>query len=339
MNDVVCFIEDELKQAETRQKNNIERIHSIKLDIEFINKAISQLVNSKDSTQLLFLPSDHISGFEGQELERLNKEKEKLIQEENVIDKEIVSYDKRILQLKEYLNNKNKYFKIKQNQLDVLNVQEKERQRIARDIHDTVVQNMSAMIYKNEFISKILDTDHHRAKIELDSCNHVLKDCINELRNTIFNLRPMCMEDLDFVSAFSSVIEHIQNSTDMIVSYQLNHDKFNTELDPVVAIALIRIIQELCNNSIKYSKGTKISVVITLNNNSIQLEQSDNGIGFEVDQINHPKKDNTGFGLCIIRERVHLLGGTLKAQSNEKSKEISYHVLIPLSEERKSNGN
>ena len=75
-------------------------------------------------------------------------------------------------------------------------MQEADRQRIARDIHDTVVQGLTALIHKNEFVGKIFETDKQRAQLELKKNNNVIRDSINELRNIIFDLRPMSLEDL-----------------------------------------------------------------------------------------------------------------------------------------------
>ena len=95
-------------------------------------------------------------------------------------------------------------------------MQELDRQRIARDIHDTVVQNMTALIRKQEFISRLMDKDMNRAKLELSSSINMMKDNIEELRNIIFDLRPMALDDLGFKAAFFNLCERLKENETII---------------------------------------------------------------------------------------------------------------------------
>lgn len=74
---------------------------------------------------------------------------------------------------------------------------ELDRKRISRDIHDSVVQNLTALIHKQEFISQIINTDITRSKLEINNSVVLIKESINELRNIIYELRPMSVDDLD----------------------------------------------------------------------------------------------------------------------------------------------
>ena len=213
------------------------------------------------------------------------------------------------------------------NTYEVIYMQEADRQRIARDIHDTVVQGLTALIHKNEFVEKIFETDKQRAQLELKKNNNVIRDSINELRNIIFDLRPMSLDDLGFEKTFYTAIEKIKGTTQMVVKadYLCDTDSMN----PIIGITVIRIIQELCSNSIKYSKGTKIQVTIKQDKqNELLILYSDNGEGYDLNKPTDCTKNNTGFGLNMMRERIALLQG--KMEVCYKDGELSYTIRIPL---------
>jgi two-component system sensor histidine kinase DegS len=80
----------------------------------------------------------------------------------------------------------------------ILQTVESERQRIARDLHDSTVQSLTSLTHKTELCLKLMDVDPIRCRLELTSQGKILKDIINELRNMIYNLRPMSFDDIGF---------------------------------------------------------------------------------------------------------------------------------------------
>ena len=175
--------------------------------------------------------------------------------------------------------------------------------------------------YRQYSTSKIL------AQLELKKNNNVIRDSINELRNIIFDLRPMSLDDLGFEKTFYTAIEKIKGTTQMVVKadYLCDTDSMN----PIIGITVIRIIQELCSNSIKYSKGTKIQVTIKQDKqNELLILYSDNGEGYDLNKPTDCTKNNTGFGLNMMRERIALLQG--KMEVCYKDGELSYTIRIPL---------
>ena len=163
--------------------------------------------------------------------------------------------------------------------------------------------------------------------MELKKNNNVIRDSINELRNIIFDLRPMSLDDLGFEKTFYTAIEKIKGTTQMVVKadYLCDTDSMN----PIIGITVIRIIQELCSNSIKYSNGTKIQVTIKQDKqNELLILYSDNGEGYDLNKPTDCTKNNTGFGLNMMRERIALLQG--KMEVCYKDGELSYTIRIPL---------
>lgn len=215
---------------------------------------------------------------------------------------------------------------------------ENDRKRIARDLHDSTVQLLTMLGHKAELCEKLVDLDSNRAKIELQTLRLCLKDSVNELRNTIFNLRPMSIDDLGLVATVERHILLIKQNYDMDILLQVINKEYDCK--PVIKLSVYRIIQEACSNIVKHAKATKANVVLKFMNNFIEIVIEDNGIGIEnfskvkLDRKNENKKfsittkDNilNGFGLSMLYERVYLLFGTLNITSSNRGTKIVVQV-------------
>ncbi len=209
--------------------------------------------------------------------------------------------------------------------LKILEAQELERKRIARDLHDSTVQNLTNLAHKTELCTKLIDLDSIRAKLELQTMINTIKTTINDMRSIIFNLRPMSLDDLGLLSTVERYINEISKN-DIKVSLE----KVNSEIDllPVMNLTLFRIIQEACNNILKHSKAKHIYVKIIYNNDSIELFIVDDGVGFNTNK-KVTNNLSTNFGLSMMRERVFLLSGEIEIKS-EKEKGTSIHIRVPI---------
>ncbi len=208
--------------------------------------------------------------------------------------------------------------------LSEISVQEMDRRRIAMEIHDTVVQNLTALTLKNDFIVKIMNSDRQRAQLELKNCNSILRESIEELRNIIFDLRPMSLDILGFEDTFINFINRLSAKTGMIITYDYKADI--NHMDSMLLINLIRIIQELCYNSIKYSKGTKLEVKVLSDKKYVIIDVIDDGIGFDLDN------NVNGFGLSMVRDRLSAYGGQL--QTKRLAKGMQCRILVPIKEKK-----
>lgn len=331
MNEIQDFLLQELRSAKEKKDILDEEIHKIDINVDFINKAIDKIVASNDNTGQIFMSQQGQQGFDGEEIKKLNAQKQKLVQDRKNYSDKVIEVNKRIIHLKKLLQNDNQSeeggSKV-YNTYEVIYMQEADRQRIARDIHDTVVQGLTVLIHKNEFIEKIFETDKQRAHLEIEKNNSIIRESINELRNIIFDLRPMSLDDLGFEKTFYTVVEKMKNNTQMII--QADYLCKVEKVDPVISITAIRIIEELCNNSIKYSEGSKINIEIKTDdsNKYLLILYSDNGQGYDIYNDIQVRNNNTGFGLAMLKERIALLNGGIKVCYEEN--QLKYFIQIPL---------
>lgn len=203
-------------------------------------------------------------------------------------------------------NNSDKHLKI-------LDVQEKERSRIARELHDSSLQNLTHLVHMIELSSMYIDQDPIRAKLELVSCSKNLKQIINEIRDTIFDLRPMSFDDLGFKQCIENYIGNLRNSfRNLEIIYEI--DDIDFEEKNLYLMTIYRVIQEALMNSIKHSDADKLELFIKKVNKNYIISISDNGKGFSVEEVIN--NNDKHFGISIMYERISLLNGKMKIHSN-----------------------
>lgn len=211
-------------------------------------------------------------------------------------------------------NKKNNTFQSSEfhmKQFSVLDVQEKERQRIARDLHDSSLQDLTHLVHQVELSFLYIDQDHLKAKLELASIESGLRKVIDDIRNRIYDLRPMTFDDLglrETLLNFFSVLNR-EGHFKILVDIDDIEDEFSEEEKEISLIMIYRIIQECVQNAVEHSEGNQIEVLLKKKDDSILIKITDNGIGFNLEEA---EKKDRHFGLSVVRERVFLLGGEIK---------------------------
>lgn len=227
------------------------------------------------------------------------------------------------------MNNRNDLFQSSEfhmKQFSVLDVQEKERQRIARDLHDSSLQELTHFVHQVELSSLYIDQDPLKAKLELASIEKGLRKVIDDIRNRIYDLRPMTFDDLglrETLLNFFSVLNR-EGRFEILSDIDDIEDQFSEGKKEIALIMIYRIIQECVQNAIEHSKGDRIEISLKKNSNAIFIIILDNGTGFNLKEA---EKKDRHFGLSVVKERVFLLGGQMKIDADMGTR-IS--IEIPL---------
>ncbi len=210
-----------------------------------------------------------------------------------------------------------------------LEMQELDRKRISMEIHDTTVQNLTTLVHKTEYATKLLDIDPVRARLELNTMTDILRDSIEELREIIFDLRPMCIDDLGLIPAIERYVNQIQLDNDNL-KYYLNVSKDeNIKIIPIVNLTIFRVIQEILVNVRKHANATKVEINLVYESDYLNIVVKDNGVGFDINKDCNKAKN---FGLSIMKERVKLLSGVITIDSIV-GKGTIIEVKVPIVEE------
>lgn len=210
-----------------------------------------------------------------------------------------------------------------------LNIQESEKNRIARELHDTTVQNLTSLVHKTELCMKLVDMDTVRTKLEMQTMINTLKDSINELRQIIYGLKPMSLDDFGLSVTVRKFIEQL--NLEIKPKFFLEIEGFEPkDIDPVVSLTLFRIIQEACNNVIKHAQAERVDILIDYMDDLINVIVIDDGKGFDHDEDVKKKNPLSGFGLSIMKERIYLLSGTLKIDYNDENNKTGTKIIVSI---------
>ena len=188
---------------------------------------------------------------------------------------------------------------------------ETERKRIVSELHDTSLQNIAYFVHKIELASLYIDKDPNRAKEELSSVSKGLHNVIEDIRSTIFNLRPMTFDDLGLKASFERLLDLLNINNEY--SMDIDIDEVSCETDDYFCITLYRVVQECLLNIRKHSHATKVLFHCKKRKNDYYIIIGDNGKGFTMEEAEC--KSNSHFGLALIHEGVGLLDGTIHISS------------------------
>ncbi len=195
--------------------------------------------------------------------------------------------------------------------MTVLNIQEEDRQRIARDLHDTSLQNLAHLIHKIELSTLYLDEDVVKAKLELTVVNNILKKTIDEIRNIIFDLRPMTFDDLGFKAALERLLAAFNENQKYYLEADIDDVSCENNL---ILVSIYRVIQECLNNIDKHAEAEKVFFSCKMKEGSCIITIKDDGKGFDPEK----KPEGKHFGLSLMRERIRLINGRISISSSEQ---------------------
>jgi signal transduction histidine kinase len=226
----------------------------------------------------------------------------------------MIFYLRRISRIRE----KHRYLRIiheQQKQIieDELETLDKERGRIAKELHDSVGANLSAIKMTVRRLFK--KHDEHGA----DLVEEELQNTIREIRNIIYQLEPSELSKYGFIVTLRNYVGKIQKNIDAEIDIQAIGAEIN-ELN--ISLTAFRIVQELITNSLKHSRANKIRIFVSSPNNILNIRYEDNGVGFKLESIVR------GSGLTNIESRVQAARGALKFESKEFG--VSYTIDLPL---------
>lgn len=204
----------------------------------------------------------------------------------------------------------------------VLESQEKERKRFARDLHDGFGQMITAMKLKiAQFQSSINKTEQKKLATE---SNNLLDTMHQQLREIAHNLMPEPLVNEGLTVALKEYAARISKNNQ--IEIEVNSFDLDRRLDQAIEVNLYRIIQEWINNVIKHSNAKKLSIQLTGYENEINLIIEDNGIGFEKDKLIQSR----GWGWKNIQSRLEAINGALEIDTRPGSNGTSFIIDLPI---------
>ncbi|MBC8061259.1 MAG: sensor histidine kinase [Clostridiaceae bacterium] len=215
--------------------------------------------------------------------------------------------------------------------IKILEAQENERKRIARDIHDGPAQHMANVVMRVDICKKVIEKDLVEGFRELEELKESVKVALMEVRNIIFDLRPMSLDDLGLNQTIEQTVKKISEETGLVIELKLK--PMEQEIESIIQVAIYRIIQEVFNNIKKHAKASCVVVKLDYGTKYLMLNISDDGIGFDVEEtLERVKTKSSSYGLLGILDRVNQLQGEINIESTKKIGTV-YKVKLPINRE------
>ena len=200
----------------------------------------------------------------------------------------------------------------------LVNAQETERQRLSRQMHDGPAQALSNFILQTEIAMRLFDVDPAQAKEELNSLKSSAMGTFQKVRNFIFELRPMMLDDLGLVPTVRRYADAFkeQNSLDVTVTVTGSERR----LEPYLEVMMFRALQELLGNAARHSQATQVKVMLDMGEDRVRVSVDDNGRGFDPDAV----QQGGSLGLKLIRERAEMLGGNFGKYRSARRQSLTF---------------
>ncbi|MCX7709055.1 MAG: sensor histidine kinase [Clostridia bacterium] len=222
----------------------------------------------------------------------------------------------RLNKLNEDLQRVNRLLEEKNERIKELTIFE-ERNRIAREIHDSVGHNLTGLIMNLDFCEKLAGIEPQKAGAQIAACRDIAKECLTEIRRSVKALKPQAVEQLPLVKAVEELIHESKQKFNLKTGLKIEGEIYKTK--PEFNIVIYRAIQESITNAIRHGKASEIDVTIAFGKPNFSVLIRDNGEG--------SKKIKLGSGLSGMVERVRELKGEVNFFTNNG---FMTSILIPM---------
>jgi two-component system sensor histidine kinase DegS len=190
----------------------------------------------------------------------------------------------------------------------VIQAQEAERQRLSRQMHDGPAQALSNFILQTEIAMRLFDMDQAKAREELENLKTNSTAAFQQVRDFIFDLRPMMLDDLGLVPTLKRYVEAFKEKSgaDIRLGVTGTERRFESYLE----VLIFRAVQDLLGDAVHNRQASQIKAQVDIDQNNVKVEVEDNGRGLDIQAL----EGEQGMLLKIIQDRVEMLGGYFDAK-------------------------
>lgn len=194
----------------------------------------------------------------------------------------------------------------------IIEAQERERQRLSRQMHDGPAQSLTNLVLQAEICERLFTRDPERARVELAELKKNVIGTFQKVKGFIFDLRPMMLDDLGLMPTLKRYVEGLTDSGFPGVTLTITGKE--RRLEGYKEVTIFRFIQELVNIGREHGRATNIKIAMDMGESQARITVEDNGSGFDLDGA-LTSADAGRLGLVSLRERVELLGGQVNFAS------------------------
>jgi len=206
----------------------------------------------------------------------------------------------------------------------IIEAEEKERTRIAKELHDGIGQQLSAAKLNISGLQASLHTNNDEEKVMLQNAIDFIDESVKEVRSVSHSMMPNALVKSGLVSAIKEFVTKISSSGALKINLEIVG--LSDRLEQTVETVLFRVLQELLNNIIKHAKAAYVNIQVIKHEKELTILIEDNGVGFDTEK---ELSNNNGIGLKNIQSRVAFLNGQVFFDSHI-SKGTTVTVEIPI---------
>lgn len=198
---------------------------------------------------------------------------------------------------------------------------ETERKRIARDLHDTVSQELfAANMILSGVAAQALELEKTQIQQQLNGVSDILGTAQNDLRVLLLHLRPTELEGKSLVDGMKMIFKELKEKSNLKVVFKYNELALPKDMEE----HLFRIVQEIVSNTLKHARAHQMDVFLYREGKQLHLRMVDDGVGFEQEKL-----ERLSYGLKNIQERVEDMAGTIKIRTSPH-KGVAVDIRVPL---------
>jgi len=192
----------------------------------------------------------------------------------------------------------------------IMSVQEEERKRIARELHDEVSQSLTGSAFTAEAVLSRLPPGAEEIRVSLEEIRDLAIRTLDEIHRVVYQLRPSLLDDLGLVAAVQWLADHYLEDAGIKVLFETVGPE--RALSAEAETTLFRIAQEAITNIVRHAAAESVSITVEFRDNSVAVNIEDDGSGFIVEEVTSASSNYRGLGLLGMKERAELLDGKLK---------------------------
>ena len=204
-----------------------------------------------------------------------------------------------------------------------------ERNRMAREIHDTLAQGFTGIVIQIEAAEQVMKGSPDQVSEHLNKAKGLARESLQEARRSVWDLLPRALEGRNLETALEDEVKRYPNTAGEAVSFTLKGKE--RRLPENLQAAMLRICQESLTNVRRYASASKVEVTLSFHAEAVALRIRDDGVGFDYQRVKNEAEGRLGgFGLSGMEQRVQLLRGSFEVTST-KGEGTLVEVVVPTS--------
>ncbi|RSL29947.1 histidine kinase [Salibacterium salarium] len=292
------YSDDEVKKA-------YEQANELQVELAVLQQEEKQLRERRDNVERRLL-----------QLEGTIERAEALVSQVSVVYNFLAGDLKQVGEMMEEAKEKQQFG------LKIIEAQEKERKRVAREIHDGPAQMIANVMLRSELVERVRnEKGMDKALEEIQDLRSMIRDSLAEVRRIIYDLRPMALDDLGLIPTLNKYLKNVEEQTNLTIRF--NHMGKDIRLPANLEVGLFRLVQEAVQNAYKHADPSEVQVKIEMKRSHVSIVIKDDGKGFDTTNTSEDS-----FGLMGMRERINALEGDLTIDSAPRKGTV---VMIQVS--------